>query len=113
MVPVGRLLSPPELVRPGLLVELELDLLALLVGVVNATEVVADTFLKLDILGPDRADDGFRCRIVAERTLHDRQGQTPVVDEEIEVPATETEEGTESVETGDVEIDDLVKRLRE
>lgn len=49
----------------------------------------------------------------AERTLHDRQGQTPVVNEEIEVPATETEDGTESVETGDVKTDDLVKRLRE
>lgn len=49
----------------------------------------------------------------AERTLHDRQGQTPVVDEDIGVPATETEDGKESVDTGDVEIDDLVKRLRE
>jgi len=45
--------------------------------------------------------------------LHDRQGQTPVVDEDVGVPATKTEAGNESVETGDVEIDDLVKRLRE
>lgn len=49
----------------------------------------------------------------AERSLHDRQGQTPAVNEDIEVPSTETEEGKESVDTGDVEVDDLVKRLRE
>ncbi len=49
----------------------------------------------------------------AERALHDRQGQTPAVDEDIEVPATETEMGTESVDTDGVEVDDLVKRLRE
>ena len=49
----------------------------------------------------------------AERTLHDRQGQTPVVDDEIEVPGTETDVGTESVDTGGVEVTDLVKRLRE
>lgn len=49
----------------------------------------------------------------AERTLHDRQGQTPAVNEDIEVPATETEAGTETVDTGGVEVDDLVKRLRE
>lgn len=49
----------------------------------------------------------------AERTLHDQQGQTPVVDDEIEVPGTETDVGTESVDTGGVEVTDLVKRLRE
>jgi hypothetical protein len=49
----------------------------------------------------------------AERTLHDSQGQTPVVNEDIEVPGTETEVGTESVDTGGIEVDDLVKRLRE
>lgn len=49
----------------------------------------------------------------ADRTLHDRQGQTPSVNEDIEVPATETEVGTESVDTGGVEVDELVKRLRE
>ena len=49
----------------------------------------------------------------AEHALHDRQGQTPVVNEDVEVPATETEEGTESVETSGVSVDDLVKRLRE
>jgi len=49
----------------------------------------------------------------AERALHDRQGQTPVVNEDVEVPGTEREEGTESVDTGDVEVGDLVKRLKE
>jgi hypothetical protein len=47
----------------------------------------------------------------AEQTLHDRQGQTPAVNDDIEVPATETEEGTESVDTADVEVDELVNRL--
>ncbi|MFC5133583.1 MULTISPECIES: hypothetical protein [Haloferacaceae] len=49
----------------------------------------------------------------AERALHDRQGQTPVVNEDVEVPGTEMERGTESVDTGDVEVGDLVKRLKE
>lgn len=48
----------------------------------------------------------------AERTLHDQQGQTPAVNEDVEVPGTETEKGSESVDTGDSEVDDLVKRLR-
>ena len=48
----------------------------------------------------------------AERTLHDRQGQTPAVNEDAEVPGTETKEGGASVDTGDLEVDDLVKRLR-
>jgi hypothetical protein len=47
----------------------------------------------------------------AEQTLHDRQGQTPAVNDDVEVPATETEAGTESIDTADVSVDELVSRL--
>lgn len=47
----------------------------------------------------------------AEETLHDKQGQTPAVNDDVEVPATETEAGTESVDTDDVAVDELVNRL--
>ncbi|MFW5950056.1 MAG: hypothetical protein ACOCR6_01740 [archaeon] len=49
----------------------------------------------------------------AEHALHDRQGQTPAVNEDVEVPGAETEEGPETVETGGVTMDGLVKQLRE
>ncbi|WP_436903539.1 hypothetical protein [Halovenus halobia] len=47
----------------------------------------------------------------AERTLHDADGQTPAVNKDIEVPGTETEEGTESVTTEDTEVEELLQRL--
>ncbi|MFC7060097.1 hypothetical protein [Halovenus salina] len=47
----------------------------------------------------------------AERALHDADGHTPAVNKDIKVPSTETEEGTESVTTGDADVKELLQRL--
>lgn len=49
----------------------------------------------------------------AQRILHDRQGQTPVVDETVEVPSEQQEHQTEeTTETNGEDVEDLVAKIR-
>lgn len=49
----------------------------------------------------------------AQRILHDKNGQTPVVDETIEVPSERQEQRTEeTTEDNGQEVEDLVAKLQ-
>lgn len=48
----------------------------------------------------------------SQRVIHDKDGETPAVTEEVEVPSDETEETEEKTETNGLSVDELVK-LRE
>lgn len=49
----------------------------------------------------------------AERTLHDKHGQTPTVDETLEVPSRQQERQTEeTTEDNGADVEELVAKLR-
>jgi len=49
----------------------------------------------------------------AQRVLHDQNGQTPVVDETVEVPSERQERRTEeTTEDNGQEVEDLVAKLQ-
>ena len=49
----------------------------------------------------------------AQRVLHDKQGQTPVLDESVEVPSERQENQTEeTTETKGEDIEELVAKIR-
>lgn len=48
----------------------------------------------------------------AQRTLHDKNGQTPIIDETVEVPSEHQERQTEeTTEDNGVDVEELVARL--